>query len=128
MRRSPALRWPGTDSPEPQPWHCSASGKHRARQRLLNAKSAVWQEGFPHQAANTARRAVERMINGTLGTANQRTRYRGLLAGSLVLCTLGSSVAESRPPDRIRRLDGSRVSIHEADSFARKTLEAAHVT
>src|ERR1700730_3056918 len=28
----------------------------------------------------------------------------------------------------IRRLDGSSISIASADSFARKTLEAAHVT
>jgi CubicO group peptidase (beta-lactamase class C family) len=51
-----------------------------------------------------------------------------LLAASLGLCTLTASVAEPRPADWIRRLDGSRISIQEADSFARKTLEAAHVT
>jgi CubicO group peptidase (beta-lactamase class C family) len=51
-----------------------------------------------------------------------------LLAASLFFCTLASSVAEPRPADWIRRLDGSRISIQEADSFAKKTLEAAHVT
>jgi CubicO group peptidase (beta-lactamase class C family) len=56
------------------------------------------------------------------------TRYCALLAASLGFCALTSSAAEPRPADWIRRLDGSRISIQEADSFARKTLEAAHVT
>src|SRR5438876_512105 len=63
-----------------------------------------------------------------LGRSKQMTRYGALLVASLVFCTLTSSVAEPRPADWIRRLDGSRISIQEADSFARKTLEAAHVT
>lgn len=37
-------------------------------------------------------------------------------------------LAEPRPVDSIRRLDGSKISTNEADSFAKKTLEAAHVT
>jgi CubicO group peptidase (beta-lactamase class C family) len=45
-----------------------------------------------------------------------------------VFCTLTSSVAEPRPADSIRRLDGSRITIQKADSFAKKTLQAAHVT
>jgi CubicO group peptidase (beta-lactamase class C family) len=58
-------------------------------------------------------------------------RYRALLPASLFFCTLTSptsSIAEPRPVDWIRRLDGSRISTSEADSFAKKTLEAAHVT
>ena len=51
-------------------------------------------------------------------------RYRALVSLSLFFCTLTSSIAESR----IRRLDGSRISVQEADSFAQHTLEAAHVT
>jgi CubicO group peptidase (beta-lactamase class C family) len=52
---------------------------------------------------------------------------RALVAAALFLCASFSSVAKA-PPDWIRRLDGSRISIREADSFAKKTLEAAHVT
>lgn len=58
-------------------------------------------------------------------------RYRALLPASLFFCTLTSpisSIAEPRPADWIRRLDGSRISTSEADFFAKKTLEAAHVT
>jgi CubicO group peptidase (beta-lactamase class C family) len=49
--------------------------------------------------------------------------YRALLAVSLFSCACTSSAADS-----IRRLDGSKISIHDADAFAKKTLEAAHVT
>jgi CubicO group peptidase (beta-lactamase class C family) len=55
-------------------------------------------------------------------------RDSALLAASLVLCALTSAIAEPRPTDSIRRLDGSRISIQDADAFARKTLAAAHVT
>jgi CubicO group peptidase (beta-lactamase class C family) len=55
-------------------------------------------------------------------------QYRTLLAVSLFSCTVTFSAAETRPADSIRRLDGSTISIREADAFARKTLEAAHVT
>ncbi len=37
-------------------------------------------------------------------------------------------ISQTLPVASIRRLDGSRISAKEADSFARKTLEAAHVT
>lgn len=46
-----------------------------------------------------------------------------LLAG--VSCT---ALTKSPEPAGPRRLDGSKISITEADAFARKTLEAAHVT
>src|ERR1700724_2371445 len=55
-------------------------------------------------------------------------QYRTLLAVSLFSCTVTFSAAETRPADSIRRLDGSPISIREAEGFARKTLEAAHVT
>jgi len=46
----------------------------------------------------------------------------------ILTCCLSSSVAEPRQTDWIRRLDGSTISIQAADSFAKKTLDAAHVT
>ena len=51
--------------------------------------------------------------------------YRVLLAVMLFFASF--SVAQSGA-DKIRRLDGSSVSIQDADAFARKTLEASHVT
>ena len=50
--------------------------------------------------------------------------YRLLLA-VLLSC---AAVAQSPAPKNIQRLDGSTISIGEADAFAKKTLEAAHVT
>jgi len=44
----------------------------------------------------------------------------------LSLCT--ACAAQNTPAAGIRRLDGSTISIQEADSFANKTLDAAHVT
>jgi CubicO group peptidase (beta-lactamase class C family) len=41
---------------------------------------------------------------------------------------LSSLQCAAKEPASIRRLDGSKISIAEADSFARKTFEAAHVT
>jgi CubicO group peptidase (beta-lactamase class C family) len=50
----------------------------------------------------------------------------------LALCVassaIGCSAASSKPVKVIRRLDGSSISVAEAEAFARKTLEAAHVT
>jgi len=45
-----------------------------------------------------------------------------------VLAVLSSLECAAKEPASIRRLDGSKISIAEADSFARKTFEAAHVT
>jgi CubicO group peptidase (beta-lactamase class C family) len=55
-------------------------------------------------------------------------RYRALSAALLFLFPLISSIADPRPTTWIRRLDGSKISTEEADSFAKKTLAAAHVT
>src|SRR5579862_810831 len=52
-------------------------------------------------------------------------RYRALPAALVFLCA--ASFAQPKP-DKIHRLDGSSISIREADAFAKKTLEAAHVT
>ncbi len=46
------------------------------------------------------------------------------IASAVILLTL----APSTPAQTIRRLDGSRLSTTEADSFAKQTLAAAHVT
>ena len=50
--------------------------------------------------------------------------YRPLLV-VLLSC---AAVAQSPVPKNIQRLDGSTISIGEADAFAKQTLEAAHVT
>ncbi len=55
-------------------------------------------------------------------------RYCIILAAAVCFCAAASSLAERPSPDSIRRLDGSRISIADADAFARKTLAAAHVT
>ncbi len=59
-------------------------------------------------------------------------RYRALLPASLFFCSVTLSITSSnaapRPANWIRRLDGSRISTEEADSFAGKTLAAARVT
>jgi CubicO group peptidase (beta-lactamase class C family) len=51
-----------------------------------------------------------------------------LFAVLLTCCAVTCSVAQTRPAKSIRRLDGSKISTQDADSFARKTLAAAHVT
>lgn len=45
---------------------------------------------------------------------------------SLALCSTG--MAQSKPGSVIKRLDGTRITVAEAEAFARKTLEEAHVT
>jgi CubicO group peptidase (beta-lactamase class C family) len=55
-------------------------------------------------------------------------RYSALPAALLSFCSLASLIADARPTNWIRRLDGSKISTEEADSFAKKTLAAAHVT
>jgi CubicO group peptidase (beta-lactamase class C family) len=52
-----------------------------------------------------------------------------LIAASGLLLLLSATARSQQPAaDAIRRLDGSSISIARADSSARKTLEAAHVT
>ena len=51
-----------------------------------------------------------------------------LLTVVVLCCVFFSFFTESSPADSIRRLDGSTISMDEANSFAQKTLEAAHVT
>ena len=46
----------------------------------------------------------------------------------LLLFVCANCGAQDSPATSIRRLDGSSISIHDADSFAKKTLQAAHVT
>jgi CubicO group peptidase (beta-lactamase class C family) len=55
-------------------------------------------------------------------------RCQVLLAAALSLSALYSSAAQSQADQPIRCLDGSRLSLREADSYARKALESAHVT
>ena len=47
---------------------------------------------------------------------------------SILLAALLASQALAQPAAQIRRLDGSKISIADADAFARKTLADAHVT
>lgn len=63
-----------------------------------------------------------------MGILDSMMRYCALIAASLFFCALTSWVAEPWPAGWIRRLDGSKITIQEADSFAKRTLEAAHVT
>jgi CubicO group peptidase (beta-lactamase class C family) len=51
-----------------------------------------------------------------------------LLAALVLRCVFGCSAAEPPKPASIRRLDGTRITTAEAESFAQKTLDAAHVT
>ena len=56
-----------------------------------------------------------------------------LLASGLVSCAIAAwpaaqSPGTAAPASSIRRLDGSTISIAEAESFAAKTLTEAHVT
>ena len=60
--------------------------------------------------------------------AHQMMRYCPLLPAFFLSCALTLSGGEHRAVGSIRRLDGSKISIQEADAFARKTLDAAHVT
>jgi CubicO group peptidase (beta-lactamase class C family) len=53
-------------------------------------------------------------------------RYPVLLALALSLCA--SALAQSQSAKSIQRLDGSSISVVDADAFAKKTLAAAHVT
>lgn len=54
---------------------------------------------------------------------------RSLLSAIVVSCCLSKSPAyERQQPRFIRRLDGSKISVQEADSFAKKTLATARVT
>lgn len=55
-------------------------------------------------------------------------RHGWLPAAVLSLSVSVFSVAWSQTANQIRRLDGSTFSARDADAFARKTLEAAHVT
>jgi CubicO group peptidase (beta-lactamase class C family) len=47
---------------------------------------------------------------------------------ALALLSISSFAALAETPGPIRRLDGSKITIAEAESFAKKTLEANHVT
>ena len=53
-------------------------------------------------------------------------RYPALLAVTLSFCA--SALAQPQSANSIRRLDGSSISVADADAFAKKTLAAAHVT
>jgi CubicO group peptidase (beta-lactamase class C family) len=53
-------------------------------------------------------------------------RRQAIGAAVLSFCVL--CAAQTPPAKTIRRLDGSTISIPEADAFAKKTLAAAHVT
>ena len=52
---------------------------------------------------------------------------KSLLLGFFLYNFIGATTAPAEDGS-IRRLDGSKISIQEADAFAKKTLEAAHVT
>ncbi len=49
-------------------------------------------------------------------------------AGLLTLALCASTADVSPRPTSLRRLDGTKISTADAEAFARKTLEAAHVT
>jgi CubicO group peptidase (beta-lactamase class C family) len=53
---------------------------------------------------------------------------RELAVALVSVIFLVPSIARTQTPESIRRLDGSKISIQDADAFARKTLEDAHVT
>ncbi len=46
----------------------------------------------------------------------------------VLACATLFSLNVQAQPGSIRRLDGSKITIREADAFARRTLEAAQVT
>ncbi len=51
-----------------------------------------------------------------------------LMLGALLAEVSCTALPRSPAPARLRRLDGGTIAVAEADAFARKTLEAAHVT
>ena len=51
-----------------------------------------------------------------------------LFIAAISFCMLECCAADAPKPASIRRLDGTTITVMEAESFARKTLEAAHVT
>src|SRR5438270_12833518 len=54
---------------------------------------------------------------------------RASLLTALLLCTIcDCSAAEGPGAAKIHRLDGTTITAAQAESFARKTLDAAHVT
>jgi CubicO group peptidase (beta-lactamase class C family) len=54
---------------------------------------------------------------------------RAQLAAVVLFFSVSSiSIARPKPATKIRRLDGSKISFDQAEVFAKKTLEAAHVT
>src|SRR5579871_4414524 len=57
-----------------------------------------------------------------------RIKIMIVLAALLSLALSIGSVEEAPGPNLIRRLDGTTITMAEVESFARKTLEAAHVT
>ncbi len=52
----------------------------------------------------------------------------GVVALSLAFCSASACSAGSSKAESIRRLDGTTITIADAEAFARKTLAAAHVT
>jgi CubicO group peptidase (beta-lactamase class C family) len=52
-------------------------------------------------------------------------RFSGLMAA---LLALSASAAQAQVSESVHRLDGSGISIQEADAIAKKTLAGAHVT
>ena len=57
-----------------------------------------------------------------------RTAYVALVMRSLAFVITAVLFCAPAPAQSIRRLDGSKILIAEADAFAKKTLDAAHVT
>ncbi len=55
-------------------------------------------------------------------------RYCLVFAAAISFLAATASAAEPQSAQSIRRLDGSKISIRDADAFARKALAAAHVT
>src|SRR5271156_7256400 len=53
-------------------------------------------------------------------------RYPALLVVALSFCA--SALVQPQSASSIRRLDGSSISVADADAVAKKTLAAAHVT
>jgi CubicO group peptidase (beta-lactamase class C family) len=55
----------------------------------------------------------------------RKMRFSGLMAA---LLALSAPAAQTQVSESVHRLDGSKISIQEADAIAKKTLAAAHVT
>ena len=80
-------------------------------------------------------RAVDRLVPG-IGVCKiqaglnfeTRTAYVALVMRSLAFVITAVLFCAPAPAQSIRRLDGSKILIAEADAFAKKTLDAAHVT